>query len=209
MRTTSASGSPGSFDRRGNLRVGLGVRELLVGDIQICDAALEALFAGISGHRNSLENKGIRGGRFVGPNRNIVSEAKAIPSDCCQLAVRTAEYEVKRLLAVSVALITGGDDGLDAADYAAHCSGIPARMTDTRVRTRGGRLQMQRSRGAMSGLLLILLGAWGALAPFVGPYFDFAFSPDRAWAWTEARGWLQVLPGAVAVVGGAAAAGLA
>jgi hypothetical protein len=61
---------------------------------------------------------------------------------------------------------------------------------------------MQRSRGAMSGLLLILLGAWGALVPFVGPYFDFAFSPDRAWAWTEARGWLQVLPGAVAVVGG-------
>lgn len=61
---------------------------------------------------------------------------------------------------------------------------------------------MQRSRGAMSGILLILLGTWGALAPFVGPYFDFAFSPDRAWAWTEARGWLQVLPGAVAVVGG-------
>jgi hypothetical protein len=61
---------------------------------------------------------------------------------------------------------------------------------------------MQRSRGAMSGILLILLGAWGALVPFVGPYFDFAFSPDRAWAWTDARGWLQVLPGAVAIVGG-------
>jgi hypothetical protein len=75
-------------------------------------------------------------------------------------------------------------------------------MTDTRVRTRGGRLQMQRSRGAMSGFLLILLGIWGALIPFVGPYFDFAFSPDQAWAWTDARGWLQVLPGAVAVVGG-------
>jgi hypothetical protein len=61
---------------------------------------------------------------------------------------------------------------------------------------------MQRSRGAMSGILLILLGAWGALIPFVGPYFDFAFTPDRAWAWTDARGWLEVLPGAVAVVGG-------
>ena len=61
---------------------------------------------------------------------------------------------------------------------------------------------MQRSRGAMSGLLLILLGAWGAIIPFVGPLFDFAFSPDRAWAWSEARGWLQVLPGVVAVVGG-------
>lgn len=61
---------------------------------------------------------------------------------------------------------------------------------------------MQRSRGALSGILLIALGAWGALIPFVGPYFDFAFSPDRAWAWTDARGWLQVLPGVVAVIGG-------
>lgn len=61
---------------------------------------------------------------------------------------------------------------------------------------------MQRSRGAMSGFLLIVLGVWGALIPFVGPYFDFAFSPDTAWAWTDARGWLQVLPGAVAVIGG-------
>ena len=61
---------------------------------------------------------------------------------------------------------------------------------------------MQRSRGAISGILLIVLGAWGAVIPFVGPFFDFAFTPDRAWAWSEARGWLQVLPGAVAVAGG-------
>lgn len=75
-------------------------------------------------------------------------------------------------------------------------------MTDTHVRPRGGRMRMPRSRGAASGLLLILLGAWGALIPFVGPMIDFAFSPDRAWAWTTGRGWLQVLPGVVAVVGG-------
>lgn len=75
-------------------------------------------------------------------------------------------------------------------------------MTDTRVRPRGGRMRMPRSRGAMSGFLLILLGAWGALAPFVGPLFDFAFSPDQAWTWTTGRGWLQVLPGVVTVLGG-------
>lgn len=75
-------------------------------------------------------------------------------------------------------------------------------MTDTRVRTRGGRLQMRRSRGALSGFLLILLGAWGALIPFIGPYIDFAFTPEQPWVWTEARGWLEVLPGAVAVIGG-------
>ena len=75
-------------------------------------------------------------------------------------------------------------------------------MSDTRVRARGGRLQMPRSRGAASGFLLILLGAWGALIPFVGPNFDFAFAPDQEWFWTTARGWLEVLPGAATVVGG-------
>lgn len=75
-------------------------------------------------------------------------------------------------------------------------------MTETRVPTKGGRLHMPRSRGAASGLLLILLGAWGALIPFIGPLFNFAFSPDQAWTWTTGRGWLQVLPGVVTVIGG-------
>ena len=67
---------------------------------------------------------------------------------------------------------------------------------------RGGRMRIARSRGAASGFLLILLGIWGALIPFVGPYFDFAYSPEQAWVWTDARGWLEVLPGAVTVLGG-------
>ncbi|OBI21878.1 hypothetical protein A5712_14060 [Mycobacterium sp. E2327] len=65
-----------------------------------------------------------------------------------------------------------------------------------------GALTMPRSRGAISGLILVLLGAWGALIPFVGPHFNFAYTPDRDWAWTTARGWLEVLPGAATVVGG-------
>ena len=72
-------------------------------------------------------------------------------------------------------------------------SGVPAR---------GGRMRIPRSRGALSGLLLMVLGAWGALIPFIGPYFDFAYTPDQAWTWTAARGWLEVLPGAVAAFGG-------
>ncbi|MGU3502176.1 hypothetical protein [Mycobacterium sp. C31M] len=63
-------------------------------------------------------------------------------------------------------------------------------------------MKISRSRGALSGFLLIVLGAWGALVPFVGPYFGFAYTPDSPWAWTMGRGWLQVLPGAVALVGG-------
>jgi len=74
-------------------------------------------------------------------------------------------------------------------------------MRETRDHT-GGRMQMPRSRGAASGFLLILLGLWGALVPFVGPLFDFAFSPDKEWVWTAARGWLEVLPGAATVLGG-------
>jgi hypothetical protein len=64
------------------------------------------------------------------------------------------------------------------------------------------RLWMPRSRGAVCGLVLVVLGTWGAVIPFVGPHFNFAYTPDQDWAWTTARGWLEVAPGAAAVVGG-------
>ncbi len=67
---------------------------------------------------------------------------------------------------------------------------------------RPGRLRMPRSRGAVSGILLIALGAWGALIPFLGPYFNFAYTPGQQWVWTAVRGWLEVLPGIAAVAGG-------
>ena len=63
-------------------------------------------------------------------------------------------------------------------------------------------LYMPRTRGAVTGLLLILLGAWGALIPFVGPIVNWAYSSDPAWAWTVAKGWLEVLPGVATAVGG-------
>lgn len=66
----------------------------------------------------------------------------------------------------------------------------------------GGRLRIPRSRGAVSGFLLILLGAWGALIPFVGPYADFGYTPNTTWVWTGARFWLEVLPGAAVALGG-------
>ncbi|CAN3128697.1 hypothetical protein ACNUDN_12290 [Mycobacterium sp. smrl_JER01] len=75
-------------------------------------------------------------------------------------------------------------------------------MVDKPSRTRRGAMEIPRSRGAVSGLLIVALGVWGALAPFIGPLFDFAFTPDRPWAWTAGRGWLEVLPGLVAVLGG-------
>ena len=65
-----------------------------------------------------------------------------------------------------------------------------------------GVLRMRRSRGALSGFLLALLGLWGALIPFIGPYFRYAYTPDTAWTYTTARLWLEILPGAAAFVGG-------
>lgn len=59
---------------------------------------------------------------------------------------------------------------------------------------------MPRSRGVFSGLLLVLFGAWGALMPFYGARIGFAYSPDTAWS--AARGWLEVAPGAAAALGG-------
>ncbi len=65
-----------------------------------------------------------------------------------------------------------------------------------------GMLQMRRSRGAASGFLLVLLGAWGALIPFIGPYVHYAYTPDTAWTYNTARLWLEILPGAAVFLGG-------
>ena len=63
-------------------------------------------------------------------------------------------------------------------------------------------LRVPRSRGALSGLLLILLGIWGGLVPLVGPYLHYAYTPDKAWTMTSGRAWLEIAPGAAALVGG-------
>jgi hypothetical protein len=62
--------------------------------------------------------------------------------------------------------------------------------------------RIPRTKGALSGLIIIILGAWGALIPFIGPYFDYALHSDQTWQWFADRFWLEVLPGIVAVIGG-------
>ncbi len=75
-------------------------------------------------------------------------------------------------------------------------------MTDDDFGREHGRLRIPRSRGMVTGVLLIALGAWGALAPLVGPYFNFAFTPDDAFVFTAGRFWLEILPGLVTALGG-------
>ncbi|WP_375480870.1 hypothetical protein [uncultured Jatrophihabitans sp.] len=65
-------------------------------------------------------------------------------------------------------------------------------------------MRLSRGRGAVSGVVLVLAGIWGAFIPFVGPSFHFAYTPHphETWHWTAARGWYEVLPGGIAVLGG-------
>jgi hypothetical protein len=64
-------------------------------------------------------------------------------------------------------------------------------------------MRIARSTGVMCGLAIALLGLWGALIPFVGPYFDYSFGVNSTWHYTSDRLWLDILPGAGAVLGGA------
>jgi len=61
---------------------------------------------------------------------------------------------------------------------------------------------VRKGRSVVAGVLLIVLGVWGGLAHFVGPYFHYAYTPDTAWHVTMARVWLEIVPAATAVVGG-------
>ncbi len=82
---------------------------------------------------------------------------------------------------------------------------MATRMTNRTHRVRSARtstLAIGRSTGAMTGSLLMLLGIWGALIPFVGHYFGYGFTPDATWQWTAARGWLEVAPGAATFLAG-------
>jgi hypothetical protein len=62
--------------------------------------------------------------------------------------------------------------------------------------------RLPRTTGALTGFLVILLGLWGALVPFFGPYFHYAFGSYQTWHYTTERLWLNIVPGAVAVIGG-------
>ena len=53
---------------------------------------------------------------------------------------------------------------------------------------------MRRLSTRAAGMLILILGLWGGLVPFVGPYFHFALGPNHSWTWTTGRFWLSVLP---------------
>jgi hypothetical protein len=56
-------------------------------------------------------------------------------------------------------------------------------------------------RSTVAGGVLLVLGLWGALVPFVGPSFGYGMGGVAAWTWTESHATLHLAPGVAAIVG--------
>ena len=54
-----------------------------------------------------------------------------------------------------------------------------------------------------AGLVVLAVGLWGAVIPFVGPSFGYSMGGTPAWTWTESSATLHLVPGLAAVLGGA------
>ncbi|GGV17670.1 hypothetical protein GCM10010182_43730 [Actinomadura cremea] len=65
-----------------------------------------------------------------------------------------------------------------------------------------GTMRAPRSRGMLSGLLLVLLALWGGLIPFIGPYFNFGFGSSDPWVYTNDWLVLSILPAIAVGLGG-------
>lgn len=61
---------------------------------------------------------------------------------------------------------------------------------------------MPRSRGAVSGMLLVLAGLWAGLVPFFGPYLNLSVGSDETWDYTGIKLRLSILPAIAIVLGG-------
>jgi len=56
-------------------------------------------------------------------------------------------------------------------------------------------------RAKIAGGVLLMLGLWGALVPFIGPSFGYGMGGVAAWTWTESHATLHLAPGVAAIVG--------
>ena len=63
-------------------------------------------------------------------------------------------------------------------------------------------MMVRRFPARAAGALIMLLGAWGGIVPFVGPLFGYRMDGLGAWAWSTPRAELSLGPGVIALVGG-------
>lgn len=66
----------------------------------------------------------------------------------------------------------------------------------------GPRVYERPVGAAFTGLAALIVGAWGALAGYIGPYFDFRPVDANVWVGSWENGVLHLLPGAVAAAAG-------
>jgi hypothetical protein len=72
----------------------------------------------------------------------------------------------------------------------------------TRERDRTAGVHVGRFGIGTVGGLTVLIAAWGALIPFVGPLFGYSADGAGSWHWSFAHALLAVVPGAVGVIMG-------
>lgn len=52
-----------------------------------------------------------------------------------------------------------------------------------------------------AGILILIVGIWGGIVPFVGPLFSFNMGSPKPWVWSESHATLHVAPAVVAIIG--------
>jgi hypothetical protein len=77
-----------------------------------------------------------------------------------------------------------------------------------RSRVRGERVPLHQSTRRISvslsavGIVTILISAWGAIVPYVGPVFGFSGDGSSSWHWSLSHSVLALVPGAIGVLVG-------
>ena len=75
-------------------------------------------------------------------------------------------------------------------------------MTDMQHDSHNARLTVPRFSLGVAGLLVVLLGAWGGIVPFLGPTFGYSADGTGSWYWDLAHAILSLVPGVAACLAG-------
>jgi hypothetical protein len=76
-------------------------------------------------------------------------------------------------------------------------------VSDTRSIPTPSALLPRRLTATIVGAVAMAAGAWGGIAPYIGHALHYSADGSATWTWDLQHGLLSLLPGAMAVVGGA------
>jgi hypothetical protein len=138
--------------------------------------------------------------RFFGRSHMVPLRDAQVDGEGIRLAASKPQVEGAPSAHEGAALPAEVEDRL-RRHYSGPTGGVAGRADEPASAGRRRTMAVPRTRGAMSGALLLLLGLWGGFSPLVGPYFGYAFGQDDAWNTTTDMLWLNFLPAAAVVVG--------